>query len=39
MDREIELLIRKSTLKDLEQWLLREYIKIDAELKELKQDG
>jgi hypothetical protein len=36
--REIELMIRKSSLKDVELWLLQQYAEIDAELTELKKE-
>lgn len=32
MDREIELLIRKSALKDVEIWLNQQYLEIENEL-------
>lgn len=36
--QEIELLIRKSALKDVELWLYQEYAKIDELLAELKDN-
>ncbi len=37
MNKSIELLIRMNALKDVELWLNQEYVKIEAELKELKE--
>ncbi len=33
----IELLIRKSALKDVEFWLYNQYVEIDRKLKELEE--
>lgn len=38
MDREIELLIRKTTLKDVEVWLNEQYAEIERELMALAED-
>ena len=38
MNKELELLIRKNALKDVEIWLNQEYLKIETELKELKNE-
>jgi hypothetical protein len=35
MSRTIELLIRKTALKDVEVWLNKQYLEIEKELKEL----
>ena len=37
MSREIELLIRLGALKDVEIWLKQQYIEIQEELDEIKQ--
>lgn len=37
MTKEIELLIRKSALKDVELWLQEQYAEIDKELAKLAQ--
>lgn len=37
MTKEIELLIRKSALKDVELWLQEQYAEIDKELAKLTQ--
>ena len=37
MNREIELLIRLVALKDVEIWLKQQYIEIQEELDEIKQ--
>ncbi len=36
MNRELELLIRKNTLKDVEIWLNQQYVEIENELNKLK---
>lgn len=38
MKEEIELLIRKSALKDVELWLYQQYAEIDAKLEAIKKD-
>lgn len=38
MNKEIELLIRMNALKDVEIWLNQEYLKIETELKEIKNE-
>ena len=38
MNKKLELLIRKNALKDVEIWLNQEYLKIETELKELKNE-
>lgn len=39
MSKELELLIRKQALKDLEIWLNQQYLEIEQELEELKKDN
>lgn len=36
--RETELLIRKTTLKDVEVWLYQQYLEIEKELEALKEE-
>lgn len=38
MNRELELLIRKNALKDVEVWLNQQYIEIEAELMTFVED-
>ncbi len=38
MTREIELLIRKNALKDVEIWLNQQYVEIENELMSLTED-
>ena len=38
MNKEIELLIRKNALKDVEIWLNQQYVAIEAELMECAED-
>jgi hypothetical protein len=35
MNRTIQLLVRKSALKDVELWLNKQYLEIDQELKKI----
>ena len=37
MTTELELIIRKSTLKDLELWLNQQYLEIEQELVKIKE--
>lgn len=38
MDKEIQLLIRKNALKDVELWLHQQYAEIDKELMQFVED-
>ncbi len=38
MTRELELLIRKSALKDVEIWLNQQYLEIEQELMQFTED-
>ena len=38
MKEELELLIRKNALKDVELWLYQQYTEIDAEMEKLKNE-